>query len=171
MLGTNFENPCGRWTKPTDIDIINLDRVHGHIFVLKNNEFLAYEYQDGPSPDLSGIGKDFVVEFVNYLTRNSLTDVIGLQILMDGMDHDMWELILDQGTVMIDAAKLHGCVPTRITGWKFELSDGSPRVCATNETHSRMTTGNHKVFNVGKPQPKIDTVDDLKDALVNVGVL
>lgn len=30
---------------------------------------------------------------------------------------------------------------------------------------------NHKVFNAGKPQPKLNDVDDLKKAFVDVGVL
>jgi hypothetical protein len=171
MLGKNFENPCGRWTKPTDISTIDLNAVHGHIFVLKNNEFLAYEYQDGPMPDLSGVGQNFVAEFVHYITSNGLTDLLGLQVLMDGVDCDMWELILDHGTVMLDASKVQGCVPTRITGWKFEVRDGEPRTCASNETHAAMTSGNHKVFKAGKPEPKLDNVDELKKALANVGVL
>ncbi|KAF2184559.1 hypothetical protein K469DRAFT_688571 [Zopfia rhizophila CBS 207.26] len=153
MLGKNFENPLGRWTKPTDMNTIDLNTIHGHIFILKNNEFLAYEYQDGPMPDLSEVGQNFVAEFVNYITSNGLTDVLGLQVLIDGMESDMSELILERGTVMLDTSKVKGCVPTRITGWKFEVRDGEPRACQANETHAEMTSGNHKVFNSGKPEP------------------
>ncbi|MCJ1377782.1 hypothetical protein MMC17_000878 [Xylographa soralifera] len=171
MLGKNFKNPCGRWTKVTEIDAVDLSIVHGHIFVLTKDGFIAYEYQDGPMPDLSSIGNEFLVDFVDYLVTNGLTNLLGLQVLLDGMDQTMWELILDQGTVMLDAAVVRGCSPTRITGWRFETRDGQPRVCMTNEKHAKMNTGNHKVFNAGKLQPKLSDVDDLKKALFDVGVL
>jgi hypothetical protein len=54
MLGSNFENPCGRWTKVTEIDAVDLNTIHGHIFVLTNDGFLAYEYQNGPMFDYHG---------------------------------------------------------------------------------------------------------------------
>ena len=69
----------------------------------------------------------------------------------------MWELILEQGTVMLDAAVVRRCSPTLITGWRFEARDGQPRVCALDETHAEKKTGNHQVFNVGKPLPKLGT--------------
>lgn len=34
-----------------------------------------------------------------------------------------------------------------------------------------MTTGNHKVFNTGKPHPKLENVNDLKAAPIEAGVL
>jgi hypothetical protein len=34
-----------------------------------------------------------------------------------------------------------------------------------------MTSGSHKVFNAGKPEPILDNVDELKKALADVGVL
>lgn len=170
MLGSNFENPTGRWTRVTEIDAVDLSIVHGHIFVLTGDGFIAYEYQDGPMPDLSSVGKEFFADFIDYLITNDLTNLLGLQVLIDSMDQNMWELILDQGTVMLDAAVLRGCSPTRITGWRFEARDGQPRVCESNEKH--VSSGNtHKIYNQGKPQPKLSNVDDLKKALVDVGVL
>lgn len=83
----------------------------------------------------------------------------------------MWELILGQETVMLDAAVVRGWSPTRLTGWRFEARDGQSRVCQANETHSKMTSGNHKAFNVGKLQPKLSDVDDLKQALMDVGII
>lgn len=89
MLGKNFENACGRWTKPTDISTIDLNAILGHIFVLKDNEFLAYEYQDGSMPDPSGVGQDFVAELVQYITSNGLTGLFSLQVFMNDVDCDM----------------------------------------------------------------------------------
>lgn len=122
-------------------------------------------------PDLSGVGHGFVTEFVHYITSNNLTDLIGLQVLMDGVGCDIWELILDQRTVMLDGQKVLGCTPSRITGWKFVVREGEPRACASNETHATMTSGSHKVFNAGKPLPKLENVGDLKQGLADVGVL
>lgn len=102
---------------------------------------------------------------------NDLTSVLGLQVLVENTDQTMWELILDQGTVMLDVAAVRRCSPTRITGWRFEARDRQPRVCASNETHSRMKSGSHKVFNVGKPLPKLGDIHDLKKGLTDVGVL
>jgi hypothetical protein len=83
----------------------------------------------------------------------------------------MWELILDQRTVILDAAVVRGCLLTRITGWRFKAEDGQPRVCQVNKSHAEITSGNHKVFNAEKPQPKLSDVDDLKKAFVNIDVL
>lgn len=83
----------------------------------------------------------------------------------------MSELILDQGTVMLESTYVKNTLLTRDTGWKFEATDGRPRVCSANETHAVMTSGNHKVFNAGKPLPKLENVDDLKDSLAIAGVL
>jgi hypothetical protein len=170
MLGTNFENPSLRWTKVTDIDKIDPASVHGHIFALTKDGLCAYELQDGPLPDLSAVGWGFLDEFINYIVRNNLTSLIGLQVLGCG-DASMSELILDQGTVMLDSSIVKNTVPTRITGWKFESVDGNPRVCSANETNAQMTSGNHKVFNAGKPLPKLENAEDLKGALVVAGIL
>jgi len=78
----------------------------------------------------------------------------------------MSELILDQRTIMLDNSLIKNCEPARITGWSFESCDGNPRTYMTNETDSKITTGNHKVFNTGKPLPKLENVEDLKAALV-----
>lgn len=155
----------------TEIDAVELSNVHGHIFVLTSDDFIAYEYQDGPIPDLSSVGKEFFADFIDYLITNGLANLLGLQVLIDGMDQSMWELILDQGTVMLNAAVIRRCSPTRIAGWRFEARDGQPRACQANEMHAMKTTGNHQVFNAGKPQPKLSDAVDLKKALVDVGVL
>ena len=170
MLGTNFENPSLRWTKVTDIENIDPSNVHGHIFALTEDGLCAYELQDGPLPDLSDVGLLFLDEFINYISKNNLASLIGLQVLGCGED-SMSELILDQGTVMLDSSFVKNTVPTRITGWKFETANGNPRVCTANETHAAMTTGNHKVFNTGKPLPQLESVEDLKAALAKAGVL
>ncbi|KAL6696647.1 hypothetical protein J3F84DRAFT_347690 [Trichoderma pleuroticola] len=171
LLGTDFEEPKGRWAKVTQIQTIDPATVHGHIFVLRKDGMCAYEYQDGAMPDLSAVGEGFLEDFANYLTMNDLQDLIGLQVLNDCGNHPMSELMLDEGTVMLDSSVVKGCTPTRITGWKFEANHGNPRVCQANEAHAKLVTGNHKVYNAGKPLPKLESVDDLKMALADAGVI
>ncbi|KAG6356057.1 hypothetical protein INS49_015442 [Diaporthe citri] len=144
MVGTNFQNPDMRWAKITDFNKLE-------------GGFRAYQFQDGPLPDLTNVEQDFLVEFSRYITAKNLVGLIGLQVLGNGAgnNYGMSELILDQGTIMLDTSFVKNCQPTRITGWTFESFDGSPRVCQSNETHSKMTSGNHKVFNAGKPLPKL----------------
>jgi hypothetical protein len=171
LLGSNFEQPKGRWSKVTPIEQIDPSMVHGHIFVVGEDGLCAYEYQESPLPDLSSVDGGFLDDFVSYLTEHCITGLIGLQVLGECNDQSMSELILDEGTVMLGSTVVKGCRSTRITGWKFEMVDGNPRVCQANERHAEMTSGNHKVFNAGKPLPKLDNVDDLKSALTEAGVL
>ena len=45
MLGTNFGNPSGCWTKPTSIQDIDPYDIHGHVFMLfTDNRLVAHEY-------------------------------------------------------------------------------------------------------------------------------
>ncbi|KJZ75907.1 hypothetical protein HIM_04731 [Hirsutella minnesotensis 3608] len=150
---------------------IDYSLVHGHVFAVDTDGLCAYEYQESPLPDLSNIDSSFLDDFINYLSCHNITDLIGLQVLGQCNDQSMSELILDHGTVMVDSAVVKGCVPTRITGWKFEVVDGNPRVCQSNEKHAQVKSGNHKVFNAGKPLPKLENVDDLKSFLIEAGVL
>ncbi|OJD13764.1 hypothetical protein AJ78_05814 [Emergomyces pasteurianus Ep9510] len=154
----------------TDIDRIDPTSVHGHIFALTKDGLCAYELQDGPLPNLSHVGPRFLNDFTDYIVKNNLAGLIGLQVLGWGA-RSMSELILDQGTVMLDSSCVKNTEPTRITGWRFESVNGNPRVCSANETRAQMTSGCHKIFNAGKPLPKLDNVEDLKAALTGCGVL
>ncbi|EPE04349.1 hypothetical protein F503_01353 [Ophiostoma piceae UAMH 11346] len=135
MVGTNFQNSDMRWTKTTDLDTLDTSLIHGHIFILAESSFHAYEFQDGALPDLNHVGQDFLADFSLYLTDNNLADVIGLRVLED------------------------------------RPCNSRPRACMANETHLKMTTGNHKVFNTGKPLPKLENVEELKASLVEAGVM
>ena len=170
LLGSNFSNPAIRWARVVEISKIDLADMHGHVFVLSENQFCPYEFQDGPLPDLTGIKPEFLPEFLKYIMENNLTSVVGLQVLSCN-EASMSELILDQGTVMLDSSVVRNTEPTRVTGWHFENQDGNPRTCTASETHSKMTSGNHKVFNAGKPLPKLENIEDLKSALTDAGVL
>jgi hypothetical protein len=148
---------------------MDLSNMHGHVFVLTDHGFHPYEYQTGPVPDLSGVNIAFLPELADYLNTNNLSTLIGLQIIDQNPVH-MLELILPLATVMLDISDLNGCVPTRQTGWKFESEDGEPRVCQANETHGQHANG-HDVYNKGDPHPKLETFEDVKNALVEAGIL
>ncbi|KAG5794645.1 hypothetical protein H9Q69_006316 [Fusarium xylarioides] len=167
----HFEEPRGRWAKTTPIEQIDRSAVHGHIFVVSEDGLCAFEYQESPLSYLSSVGSGFLGDFVDYLTKHYITGLIGLQVLGECNDQSMPEVILDQWTGMLDSSVVKGCVSTRITGWGFDMVDGNPRVRQSNERHAEMTSGNHKVFNAGKPLPKLDNVDDLKSTLTEAGVL
>lgn len=51
--------------------------------------------------------------------------LIGLQVIDPCYPLHMFELVLPQGTVMLDVSTLNGYTPTRQTGWKFELENGA----------------------------------------------
>jgi len=169
LLGVNYEKPYCRWARPTAIRTVDLSNVHGHIFVLTNYNFHAYEYQTGPLPDLSGVDSAFFLELAEYLITNKLSKLVGLQVIDPNPTH-MLELILPEATIMLDVSVLNGCVPTRQTGWKFESEDGEPRVCKSNETHGQHANG-HDVYNEGAPYPKLETFQDVKNALLMENIL
>ncbi|PNY29786.1 Serine/threonine-protein kinase SRPK [Tolypocladium capitatum] len=79
LLGSYFEEPRGCWAKATPIEQIGRLTVHGHIFAVGNDGPCAYEYQESPLPDLSGVGRGFLEDFVDYL-EHCITGLIGLQL-------------------------------------------------------------------------------------------
>ena len=148
---------------------MDLSNVHGHIFVLTDHGFHPYEYQAGPIPDLSRVNSAFLPELAEYLITNKLSELIGLQVIDQNPAH-MLELILPQGTIILNVSNLNGCVPTRQTGWKFEVENGEPRVYQANETYGQTATM-YEIYNKGDPHPKLEDFQDLKNVLVEAGIL
>ena len=67
MLGTTFAQPSGYWTKPTSIQDINPEDIHGHIFMLSpDNRLVAYEYREGPPNDIAGTDPAFFQELIEH---------------------------------------------------------------------------------------------------------
>lgn len=120
-------------------------------------------------PDLSQVDDLFLAELAGFLNAHNLTTLVGLQVI-DPYPSDMFELILPEGTIMLDASNLDGCFPTRPTGWRFGVENGEPRVCKPNETHARHANG-HDVFNAGAPHPKFEAFEDVKYALERENIL
>jgi hypothetical protein len=169
LLGVNHNMPRCRWTNATTIQTMDLSNVHGHIFVLTDHGFHPYEYQSGPVPDLSRVDDTFLVEFADFLHTNNLATLAGLQVL-DRYPSYMLELVLPQGTIMLDVSDLKGCVATRQTGWNFKVENGEPCVCQSNESHGETGKG-HEVYNKGDPHPKLETFPEVVDALERLQIL
>lgn len=160
MLGTSFyTGKSGRWTKPTSISGVDLHNIHGHIFVLKDEQhFVAYEYREG-AKDLSGAKIEFFADFVGYLLKHKLENLLGLQVL-DGHD-SMVEFVLDNGgTVMLKEKDAKFSRAYRTTGWRFS-SDGT--ISHSGDTHAGTVRGTHQVFTGSKP---LTTIKGLHELLV-----
>jgi len=156
MLGTSFENPSGCWTKPTSIQDINPEEIHGHIFMLSpDDRLVAYEYREGPRNDITGTDPAFFQELIEYLQKNALASVLGLQVLCEGPSKQMVEIVLkDVGTVMLDASKAKYGDLYRVTGWCVDQKDGLVDFKG-EESHAKTTKGTHQVFTSGKQLPDL----------------
>jgi hypothetical protein len=156
MLGTSFKNPSGCWTKPTSIQDINPEDIHGHIFMLSpDNRLVAYEYREGPPNDIAGTDPTFFQELIEYLQKNALASVLGLQVLYEEPPKQMVEIVLkDVGTVMLDASEAKYGDLYRVTGWCVDEKDGLVDFKG-GESHAKTTKGTHQVFIDGKALPDL----------------
>jgi len=161
--------PRCRWAKTTSIETMDINNLHGHIFVLTDHGFRPYEYQAGPVPDLTQVPSTFFSELANLLEMYNLNKIVGLQIV-DPHATDMFELVLPQGTIMLDMLELHGCVPTRQTGWTFTIENGKPQVCKRTEYHAK-NGDKHDVFDSGALRVQLETIEDVKLLLRGKGIL
>jgi len=95
----------------------------------------------------------------------------GLEILGEHSGQSMYELILDDGTIVLQADATKDCKLTRVTGWKFEEGPHGSRVCSGAQSYTAKTNGNHQLFTNGKPKFKLEHIEDLKAALEIAGLL
>jgi len=79
------------------------------------DEFVAYEYQDDSMLDLFVIKKVFFIEFILYLIRNNLSSLLELQIHLKSVSESMFELILNQETIMLNETAVHDCSASQQT--------------------------------------------------------
>lgn len=155
MLGHNFTDPSGCWTRPTALEEVNLAEVHGHIFMLVDEDrFVAYEYIEGRVNGLSSVSFNFFKNFAAYVRSNGLGETVGLQIRGQTTE-DMVEFDFgDCGTVMLNAQKTHYDTPFRTTGWVFSCNKGVTSFKGV-ESQAPTTKGPHKVFIDGKLAPNV----------------
>lgn len=87
------------------------------------------------------------------------------------MSESMFELILNQETIMLNETAVYDCFASQQTEWTFELKNEKLRVCAANKMHAKKTSENHQVFNIDKTQSKLISVADLKKTFVTVKII
>jgi hypothetical protein len=169
MLGITQENPSAIWTRQVDIDMVDVTKIRGHIFILAHDGFHPYEYRQGPLRDLPRINDAFLSEVAAYLRDNELEGLLGLQLL-DPDSTELTELILPDSTLMLKDADLLHVSSHRDTGWIFKESNGDPHKCQANEQHGQTRQG-HEVYNQGSHQPRFEKYSDITDELRTLGIL
>lgn len=169
MLGKSVQQPSGCWTKPTGIEEVNLEDIHGHIFALAGDgRFVAYEYRERPPFDMADVKPEFFRDIIQYLRSNNLEDLLGLQVLSNEPQEKLAEFVLGQeaGTVMLRESEANYGRISRVTGWSFEDKDGVIS-CKGNDVHAEMKNGNHRIFQDSKPLPD---VHELRMVLKEAGI-
>ncbi|KAF9730274.1 hypothetical protein PMIN04_012889 [Paraphaeosphaeria minitans] len=170
MLGKSVQEPSGCWTKPTDINEVDLENIHGHIYALTGDGFLvAYEYREGRPADMTDVKPDFFHEVIQYLQSNKLEHLLGLQVLSNEPQEKLAEFVLgaNAGTVMIKETEANYGHIYRVTGWAFDQEDGIIS-CKGNDVHAATTKGPHKVFQDSK---RIHGVRELRVALKEAEII
>lgn len=173
LLGVEAQlsgNSSACWTKPVPVAELANKAVHGHVFRLQSDGiFVAYELQEGTvHAAAADTGPEFFLEFASFLRKNSLTNLVALQLL-DGSQHKtrMELLVGEQQTLMVDEKDLVGFDPPRITtGWSFHVGDDGIISCKGNDVYaSKKDT--HQVFQDSKPLPNVKAlVQALREAKV-----
>lgn len=171
MFGKAMSNVAGCWTRPTSISSLELDKLHGHIYVMrKDGQFEAYEYREGPPEPMSETDNAFVVAMQAYIAAFKLAGIFGLQVLAGGgSDKKMCELIINDhdGTVMMDEDVVPGTTPRRVTGWAVVKTPGG----GGNDVHTEMKNGNHKIFQDSKLKRELVDEDRIVRALRENGAM
>ncbi|KAI9764295.1 MAG: hypothetical protein M1840_008586 [Geoglossum simile] len=169
MLGTSFTEPSGYLTRPTSIQDINPEGIHGHIFMLfPGQRLVAYEYREGPPNDIAGTNSAFFEELIEYLHNHALASVLGLQVLYEGQSKQMVEFVLkDVGTVMLDVSEAKYGTISRVTGWVVSGEGGLVEFKGA-EAHAKTTKDTHQVFINGKV---LSDLAELKLLLKDEGII
>lgn len=161
MYGKDLTSVRGCWTKPTNIEDLNVSRIHGHIFHLTpEGKFQAYEYREGFCAP-QDVDPAFFNEIAEYLLVNQITDLLGPQVLNNNVSPLMCEFVMqNDGTAMLDARDVKGWVPYRTTG--YMANEAGVTELKGNEQHAATTKGPHKVFYDGKLKDEQHLLDVLK---------
>ncbi|KAK4071575.1 hypothetical protein Purlil1_13364 [Purpureocillium lilacinum] len=171
LFGDNTVPRC-RWTKPTRMDSLKLDSLHGHNFVLTDEGFHPYEYHSGQLPGLSQVEDGFITELASFLHANQLGGIIALEVLDMPLPETMMELVLGEyGTVMMEPERLRGCKPFRQTGWAFVREDGKPRVGKDGKQHHVTGPNGHIIIVEPPKNSEIETCSDALHILREHGLL
>lgn len=161
MVGTAMTQMAGCWTRPTSISDLDLNALHGHIYVMDaKGHFQPYEFRSGAPPPMTAADNGFVTALQAYLVSSGLTGVLGLEVLTADSDEMMSEIVLSDGygTVMMAEPPVLGSQPYRVTGWCTVETGGGVRELRGGAQHLKMKNGNHRVLVDSKLNP--DRVDE-----------
>jgi len=172
MFGKPMETLPGCYTRPTKVTQLDTVGIHGHIFVLnKNAQFVAYEYRQGPIPEIDENDNAFLAEVQGFLVERGLETLVGIQVLNGDKGRQLREFVLAEnyGAIMLDAADANITEVYCITGWSTQTEHESVELKG-NESHAATTKGTHQVFVDGKGLPDLDE-DTVVNALRNAGII
>jgi hypothetical protein len=111
----------------------------------------------------------FFQELAAFLHRNSLADLVALQLLTGSESRTKMELLVGpQATLMVHEKDLIGFDPPRITtGWTFRVGNDGIISCKGGDVYAAKKN-THQVFQDSKPLP---TVEALLEALRGEGII
>lgn len=147
QLRNNLQQTCA-----TSISDINLKEIHGHIFSVKEGSFFPSEFCQGPPcpNDADTIDKTFFEEFLEYLKKNKLQDVLGLE-RKQGCAEPMVEISSDNSSFLLSEQAARDRYGKEIlqdakeTTWAIEVKDGVLHFKATTRCVWNSTRNQHMV--------------------------
>ncbi|KAL8410430.1 hypothetical protein RB596_000203 [Gaeumannomyces avenae] len=171
--GTSAEKSIRRWAKPTLIEDVRGEQIHGHVYIVKTDGSLhPYEFQHGHSPVPSELDLGpFLREFAKAVMEKELQDLIALEVLHpEDTDRELaLEFIVDEvHHILVDESVAEGWKQTRTTGWAHRVEgDAGASVLKGNVAYAPPKKGDgHIAYTDGKPDTKPATVSDVASALV-----
>jgi len=173
MFGKPMTTLQGCYTRPANIAQLDAVNMHGHIFALgKEGQFVAYEYRQGPPPQMNANDNAFLSHARAFLVEKGLKNLIGIQVLNADKGKKLQEFVLSDkyGAVMLDAADTNITATYRVTGWSIQTGHGCVAELKGNESHAPTVRKTHQVFTDGKGLPDLDE-DVVVDALRNAGII
>lgn len=172
MLGKPMTKINACWTRPVKVERVDQEHVHGHVFILDSDgQFMPYEYRQGAPPPMAPGDSAFVDSVKEYLVREGLGRLIGIQLLQHTLDSnesgDMLEFVLsdNHGTVMMDSRITKSYKAYRTTGWAVDHQAGISELSGA-ESHAATKAGPHKVFISGKGLPQVEGPVDEGDVIL-----
>ncbi|KAH7120102.1 hypothetical protein B0J13DRAFT_410551, partial [Dactylonectria estremocensis] len=121
LLGEKSAKPLCRRAIMTCGDDVDLSKVHGHVFVVNDGRLHPYEYQQGPLMEsVTRIDPAFFSDFIDYITANDLTSLVGLEVLiLQFKDKYMSEIVYEGEALMWESKRLKYLKNIKTTGWTF----------------------------------------------------
>lgn len=157
--------PNGKWNKPTSIDTLDLNNIHGTVFnfVPGEQRLVPYEFAKGRSPVFE-VADNCVKDFVDYITEHDLINRVALQVLEPVKDGRPKEVGAKNGTVSLPVSMLNNpdLLPTGWSGAAQPPGDPDPQP-GPNETWQKQVVKNketHRVF-ISQAEDEKELLDEL----------